>query len=579
MAIRVDDDGLGRDGAGLVASGQPGVSGGQCQPAAGDPTSAAAAAVFDTAAAAAEALLDHAAAHRVAGGLSVADAGRQLAETDAFNGVAIAAITGTNSATPPPEGAAPVDVPMMAAPVVPTLPTLPESVPPMTGEQIAEYVHNGAGADSVRELARFWRSMAAQVSGTADETLQYGTAIDAHWEDDGRQRAGSNVAEHANWLASDMHSHIVSLAQRAEEYASHVEEWRTSTPRPEEFAELRQQLSKAMDAYRASGGLNSAPLTAVSAKLAAKQSEAIEAYGNYTAATATTVGSVPTPPAPAPPIVRGGAMKTMQQPSAATGNAETEDRADVGLGGNEPSDDAGGDNPAADVAGEAITSEDAVPAGVPTGVAAATPMDTAPGMVANIAGTIVGAATGAAGQLAGGLPGAGAGSMLPNALSSLTSALPGLGGGSGPSMPSGLGEGSPADLGLDDLGAGETTPASSPGGGPSGGPGGGPVSGASPAISPSGPAAAAPAAPISTSAAAPSGGAAGGMGGMGGMYPPMMGGLGGNSGDREKRADQRAVIRQTPNSEPVFGAVERKRSTGGRRRRREEGKTNDDGAD
>ncbi len=58
---------------------------------------------------------------------------------------------------------------------------------------------------------------------------------------------------------------------------------------------------------------------------------------------------------------------------------------------------------------------------------------------------------------------------------------------------------------------------------------------------------------------------------MGGMYPPFMGGTNpGGESERDKSRDRRVVMRPVPNTEPVFGELERKRSSGVRRRTQEE---------
>lgn len=578
--IEVDDEGLARDGADLTGSATPCAPGSPCQPAAHDAASVAMAAMFNGWDSTVSALLDHAAGHRLAGGVSVAGSAGMLAAQDVANAATISAISGGGGAPAPADAPASTDVPMIAAPVLPSVAALPPTPPPMTGEQIAQYVHNGPGSESVRNLANTWRtSVAGHVTDAADQTLRSASSIDQHWQDGGQQQAGSNTAEHADWLSSQMHSHVISLADRADEYAAQIDQLRSATPRPEEFTELHQRLNRALAIFRDSG--NPAPLTAVSAELAEKQGEAIDAYSTYFAAAATTAGSAPTPPPPAPPIVRGGQIRTLQ-PTESTGAPKTDE--DEKPTGNEHGEGAGGENPLPELPGEVVTAEDpAVPA-TPTGAPAAAAADTTlPGVAANVAGTIVGAVTGTASQLAGGLPSTGGASMIPNALSSLSSAIPSMGGGGMPStgmpsMPTG-GEGSPTDdLGLgDEFDPGATTPASSGGSGGGGG-GGASVSSAGPAVGSSTPVAAAPVAPISSSG--PSG-AVGPTGApMGGMYPPMMGGLGGNpAGDeRNKDGERRVVLRPVPNTEPVFGAVERKRSTGGRRRRpQEEG--NHDGND
>ncbi len=564
--IRANEEALASDGAGLTSSATPCGPGSPCQPPAHDATSVAMAALLNHHDATVSALLDHAALHREAGGIAVAGSGRMLADADHGNAVAISSVIGDGTA-PSPVPMAPTDVPMIAAPILPSAPGgLPTAPPPMTGEQIAQHVHGGPGADSVRALANRWRSsVAPAVSKTADDTYSYAAGIDEHWQDDGTQRAGSNTVDHANWLSASMRDHVIALADHADEYASHVDALRNATPTPEEFTELHTQVNNALATFRASGGLNSAPLVAATSNLAEKQGQAIDAYTTYAAATTSTAGSAPTPPPPAPPIVRGGQMHALQPPKSPAEPKDSKDDKQVSSAGKEHGKGAGGENPLPDEPGRALTTDSPAPPGTPTGVPAAPAADTtAPGAMANVAGTIVGAITGTASQLAGSLPGAGGGSMLPNALSQLTSALPSMGGlpQSGmPSMPSDMGgadSGIPSadNPGLDDFGTGGTTPASSGGGG------GAPVSGAGPAIGQSGPVAAVPAAPLSApaSASAPVGP---GGGAMGGMMPPMMGGLGGDHGaaERDKNKDRRVVLRPEPNSEPVFGAVERKRPT------------------
>ena len=175
---------------------------------------------------------------------------------------------------------------------------------------------------------------------------------------------------------------------------------------------------------------------------------------------------------------------------------------------------------------------------------------TAPGMVAEVVGAVMGAGTGLFGQLASAAQGLVSAPV--QALESLTS---GLGSSSGvptlahharASVPAAAG-----DLGSD-VGAGATVPA---GAGPA------PSSVASSAVpvSAASPAAALSGAPPAV-AAVPAGVTPGaGTGGMG-MMPPMMGGAGGRpDGPGRDGGDRRAVLRPTPNSEPVFGELERRR--------------------
>lgn len=569
MNITFEDDGLSSDGAGLSASSNPGAAPDACQPPASDSVSVALTKVFNQWSTALWDQLNHAGQQRQAGGISVSGTARGLRAQESANAAAVAAITSGAGTTPVTEtSAGPPALPTIAPPPMPDISAL-AAPPPLTGEEVARYVHEGPGSDSIRGFAQSWRaSVAPQVSAAADETHGYGAAINGHW-DDGRQQAGANTIEHADWLSSEMHTRALSLADRAEEYASQVDTLVEQTPHPREFDDLHRKLNKAVADYRASGGLNAAQVMAVSTQLADKQRTAVQAYHEYFAAAATTAGSVPGPPAPAPPIVRGPQAETLQPKAEPVDDAAEE--AD-GFGGDEHGKGPDGEA-LVDVPGEALAAPGDVGNARPQGVPAPALDTTAPGVAANIAGTIVGAGTGALGQLAGSLPGAGAGSPL-SALSGLSS-LPGMGGMPSPQMPQmpeglGSGEPSPEDLGLgDDFGSGGTTPASD-GGGAGGGGGAGLVS--SPAVGSSPVAPAAPTASLGGGPATPTTGSPGMGGGMGGgMYPPFMGGLNpGGDGERDKSGDRRVVLRSVPNTEPVFGELERKRSSGGRRRTQEE---------
>jgi hypothetical protein len=572
MNITVDHDGLGADGAGLLSSSVPPAAPPTAQPAAGDSVSVELAEVFNQWSATLWSLLEHAAPQRQAGGVSVGGTAQTLLAVDDHNGAAIASLGAGARAPQAPDIALPTNaLPDVSPPTLPTIPTL-SPPPPLTGEQIANLVHQGPGPDSLRTLAQALRGwVAPYVSATADDTRRYATAINEHW-DDGRQGAGANTLDHAEWLTTTIHPQVTALADRVDESASHADTLIQQTPRPEEFTDLHRRLTAAVADYRAGGGINPGPVMALSTQLAKKQSTAVEAFHAHYASATTTTGSAPPPPNPAPPIVAGPPAKKLEPKPGEPDQQPKDDENGDGFGGKEHGKGPGGKAPDG-VPGDAVATPGAARAGPPQGQPLAPAMATAPGVAANIAGTLVGAGTGALGQLTGGLPSA-AGSPL-SALSGLSS-LPGLGGGAQgmqmPEMPSGPGDsGHPASHpgSGQNFGTGDTTPAS---GGGADMAGAGPMASASPAVDGSPVAPTSPAVGVfgGGSSTPPTGAAAGG--GMGGMYPPMMVGRGKDGGERDKtlNPDRRVVLRPVPNTEPVFGELERKRSSGVRRRTQDE---------
>jgi hypothetical protein len=502
-----------------------------CQPPAADPVSVWMATVLNSSWTAVAALLSHAAALRSAGAASLSATAHSLQATDETNAAAITA--GQPSAA---AATMPAAVAAIPAPTLPPLPALPPPPAPLPGEQLAALVHSGPGPATLRDTASELRATASRVSALADDTRRYRTLVDTNWQD-GQQQAGTNIADHARWL-DDVNQHLTSLADGADQAARHTDTLIEQTPKPEEFEQARHQVALAIAQFKASGGLNPIPVTTATAHLAKKQSQAVAAQETYHVASTATAAGLPPTPAPAPPIVRGEPAHKKQdtakkKPEPDTAGEDTTDGQDPAQPETPPHE-----APATQAAGP-------VPVTDPSTAAV-------PAMVAQIAGTLVGAGTGTLGQLASGLQGAAAAPL--SALSSLTSGL----GDSGTSWdpPHSLGA-DPAidaipDAGSSDPtgdggGTGATTPA-----------GAGPVSG--PAVS---------AVPVSTAmpagglggAAGPQTGTAGpGIGGMG-MMPPMMGGMGGRPAERERDGkDRRVVLRPEPNTEPVFGELDRRRS-------------------
>ncbi|MCV7075690.1 hypothetical protein [Mycobacterium szulgai] len=139
-------------------------------------------------------------------------------------------------------------------------------------------------------------------SACANEARRTGTSVAENWVD-GQQRAATNIARHADWLESSLHPQILALARAADDVATHTETLIRSTPRPEEFTDLRQRLQVALANYNTSGGANAAQVEALSTELSKKRAAAMSAMQGFSTAAPPTISGAAKPPQPAPPIV------------------------------------------------------------------------------------------------------------------------------------------------------------------------------------------------------------------------------------------------------------------------------------
>jgi hypothetical protein len=515
MAITVNPDGLAADGAAL-ADWQAPESPRGCEPAGADSVSVAVAAQLSAHSATCAELINHAQQLRAEGGAVTQHTAASLRAADEAGAGVIAGKTSTSGAVS--ASMAPATLP---APVLPEIPPMP---PPATipGEAQAIALHAGHGAASLRELADYWQSRAATLDNVATETAQTSASIDAHWSD-GSQRAGANTAAHGTWW-SEMAGRARTLASAANEAADHYDRAVAATPSPQDFADAHNRLAQANVANVASRGLLSGQVSAAAAQLAQMQSQATDAAVVYYTASAATTGSIAGTPAPAPPIATGGG-------SAAAHTQSGKGTASKNTG----------------VAGSAQPDSDA-------GVAAAN----------TNAGTNGGASTSSSEQMAESLlPAA---TMLPMMAMMPMSALSGL---------AGLSRNTPTTLAARSAGwpdeavpdpglpgdLGDTSPAS--GGGAEA------VGGVAPAPPVSGPfhsspsAVSGPAASVGAAAEGAATAPASAVGGGMAPYPPMMGasGAGDGGGQRNLRLypDRRMVWRPVPNTEAVFGELQRER--------------------
>jgi hypothetical protein len=566
--ITADTQGLLTDGQGLMQTPTAPAASQGCAPAGADTVSVAAATSFSTWEAGLAALLGHSDAVRAAGGAAVAATGAVLDAAEADNAAAIASgnsTSGISGAALPASAALPP-----ALPAAPAVPGVPE---PATGEVWSAQIHGGPGSAPLRELASRLRSAGAHVQQLAEAARAHSSAIDEHWVD-GRQRAGANVGALADWY-DDASAYAGRLADAAATSADHVDTARAQTPTPVVFTKLQRRIGEGWNHYAATGDFF--PLQAASTDMADAQRTAMEQHAVYAESMNAATGAVPAPPSPAPSIAKGGSEgpSDRQDPTTAKdrddddtkpggGHLDDQESTEKGLIDKLDKDQLGlVDMRAADeppgAGGPQVPDE--LPAEPP--VPAAEPANPA-GVPAEAAGTAVGQGLGQATQAAQGMPGMGQGGGMPGGMP--TSALSALG------SPSGLG-GMPAtpqmpsaeDMGLgngfdpDDVGVGATEPSSIGGGGYDGAG----LAGSAPSVSAP---AAAPGAGMTGAASPPAGSAASAGGGAGGrmmgMVPPMMGAPGGaNNAERDKdlQTDKRVVHREVPNSEPVFGELERQR--------------------
>ncbi|WP_204080280.1 hypothetical protein [Mycobacterium riyadhense] len=562
--VSVDTDGLHSAGTGLANTAGPGGVAPRCDPAATDPVSVSVAETLTQWSQVLWTLMEHAGQQREAGGMSLARTAEYLGSLDDAGAGRIASVLGSSPSTAAPESLPPATPGAVPAPTLPHLPQIP-SPPPMTGDQVAALVHAQPDPARLREFANRWRTqIAPHILSAADHTRRFGNSVAQAW-DSGTAPVSDNLLQHADWLESSLYSSALQLAQAAEQAAGHAETVIQSTPTPQEFHEVHARLQTAVKHYQVSGDPTEA--IALTQHLREKRTTAVAGYQTYAAAAPTTTGAAANPPVPAPPIVRG------------TGPGDSSETNANQLNPGAHCDHAGDGNDAGKGAGDDTQRPSTADIGPPLGQsgtppiapAQQQPVTTSPAtagapVMADIAGEVMGAGLGTAGQLANSMHGV-SGSPL-SALSGLASPS-GLGGMphmGGPQAPSG-GDGPEAesmpDLENDhDYGSGGTTPAGGGGGGDGGGgapvspPVSGTVSAANPTVGP----------PVGTS---PSGGVPTAAGGSGMIAPPMMGGMGrGNEDERKAAEKRRVVLRPVVNSEPVFGAAERQRST--QRRRKED---------
>jgi hypothetical protein len=422
-------------------------------------------------------------------------------------------------------------------PPVPQLPGVPAGITPTTGHEIAAVIHSGPGPQGVLAVAALLERAAKDLDGAATSVSAAGALAADSWASDAADAADRHLASLES-AYTEQASQARALAQQLRTHADDFSRAKAHIPPPQRFADLeaRLQAAYAANTHPTSIGRYTQTIADLQYALAAANNDAVSGYARYKEATQIQAGTMD----PHADPDRGGS-----DPHAAPD----------GAGGTEDSGNAGQD-PQTRSPTDPLTAPAAAPAGAGgLGEAAGSLMGT-------MLPAVLGGVSGAAGGLLGALSGAGqqlhqAGSQLAGGLAQAANAAAAepksgdSGGGGQPQMPH------PDGL---DAGGGGPEPGDME---PSGG-----VGAAGPLAAPAG-APAVPAAAPATFSPAPSAttGATGGMAGGGAMMPPMMpmgGNRGGGAGEDDRRLypERRVRIETPPNSEPVKGRREARRTRG-----------------
>ncbi|NTY62597.1 PPE domain-containing protein [Mycolicibacterium sphagni] len=269
------------------------------QPPGLDTTSVSAVAQINAASGALATLLNHGSALREVGGIAVAGTASTLLGQDESNASSI--LNGSSASGP--ATSAPT-LPSVPHPSVPGIPTVPAALVPLPGEAHSQALYGGPGSSSLHSFADEWANHATQLRQQAETITSAGHAIDASW-DDGKQRAGANTREHAEWLTS-MGDQADKLSKHARTVAEGFDTAKANTPSPHEFAQAHQDLQHAMQRFVASKGANAAEVQMHTQDIADKQTQATTAAtGYHTQVTEGSLSSATESLKTAPPIAGG----------------------------------------------------------------------------------------------------------------------------------------------------------------------------------------------------------------------------------------------------------------------------------
>jgi hypothetical protein len=433
-----------------------------------------------------------------------------------------------------------VEAPRVSAPQLSPasqLPGIPAGIMPTNGREIAAVIHSGPGTQGVLAVAAELESVARDLDQAASSVSAAGVLAADSWASDAADAADVHLVGLVNSY-TEQASQARALAQQLRMHADDFARAKAEIPPPERFADLEARLhaAYAANAHPTSMGRYTQTIVGLQYALAAANNDAINGYERYREAAQIPAG-------------------TMDPDAHPDSGAEKPQAAPDGAGGTQDSVNAGQDAETRSPT-DLLTAPPADPVGADGlgGVAG--------GLIGSVLPAVLGGVSGAAGGLLGALSGAGqqlqqAGSQIAGGLAQGANAAMGepksgdSGGGGQPQMPQpdGLdpGGGGPEPGDMEPAsGAGAAGPLAAPAGAP-----------------------AMPAAAPATFSAPPTvtTGAGGGMVGGGAMMPPIMpmgghSGGGGGEDDRRLYPERRVRIETPPNSEPVKGRREARRSRG-----------------
>jgi hypothetical protein len=394
-------------------------------------------------------------------------------------------------------------------------------------------IHSGPGPEGVLAVAGLLEGAAKGLDEAATSVSAASEQAADSWSSDAADAADRHFLGLGNSYAEQA-SQARAVAQQLRTHADDFSRAKAQIPPPQRFADLetRLQAAYAANAHPTSMGRYTQTIADLQYALAAANNDAVSGYARYQRAAQIQAG-------------------TMDPHASPESGGSKPHAAHDGAGGTEDSADAGQDAETRSPT-DPLTAASADPVGA-DGLGGA-----AGGLIGGVLPAVLGGVSGAAGGLLGALSGAGqqlqqAGSQLAGGLAQAANAAAGepksgdSGGGGQPQKPQ--------PDGLDGGGGGPEPGDMEPAGG---------VGAAGPLAAPAG-VSAVPAAAPATFSAAPSAatGAVGGIAG-GGMMPPMMpmGGRpgGGDEDDRRLYPERRVRIEAPPNSEPVKGRREARRS-------------------
>jgi hypothetical protein len=224
-----------------------------------------------------------------AGAMLRADAGA-YADTDTANARSLGA-TGSGATSTPTSR----EIPSAPPPAAATFPSPPPFAPTLSGRQIAELVHRGAGPASLSAAAADLTTYAAELAHTDARLTSAAADMADTWDSGAGHAANTRIRGLAAW--HDRHAeHARTAAKAAAAQAENVTQARAAIPHPDEFQAVQRRLQAAANANAAPpAGRYNAVVTSLQQQLAQLNERAATGYTWYAAATDATLRTLRSP--------------------------------------------------------------------------------------------------------------------------------------------------------------------------------------------------------------------------------------------------------------------------------------------